>query len=159
MKPHLVLKKLSICFLSILLFSSPAFAATDIQKSEGETIYVPVYSNVFSGEKAFPFHLAAMLSIRNVDINNTMKITTIDYHNNDGKILKNHIDKPIILAPLASTHIFIKESDEAGGFGANFIVRWEAAKEINAPIVESIMIGARSGQGVSFKSQGQVITE
>jgi hypothetical protein len=60
---------------------------------------------------------------------------------------------------LASNHIYIKEGDESGGFGANFIVRWESDKEINAPIIETVMIGARSGQGISFISQGQVITE
>jgi hypothetical protein len=145
--------KIIICFFAVLFICSVSFADTQIKKSKGQTIYVPVYSNVLSGNRALPFNLAAMLSIRNVDIHNTLKVTSIDYHDNDGKLLKKYIEKPMVLGPLASNHIFIKESDEAGGFGANFIVRWEVDKKINAPIIESVMIGTRSGQGISFKSK------
>ena len=37
----------------------PAPANSEIQLSAGETIYVPIYSNVFSGPKKLPFQLAA----------------------------------------------------------------------------------------------------
>ena len=141
------------------LFLTSAFAGEPPVLTAGQTIYVPVYSNVFSGDKGLPFNLAAMLSIRNTDLANPMQVTSIEYHDSNGKLLKKYLDKPLALGPLASDHVFIKETDEAGGFGANFIVRWAAAKKINAPIVESVMIGAKSGQGISFISRGQVIVE
>ena len=65
--------------------------------------------------------------------------------------------EPLSLAPLESAYIYLPEDDTAGGFGANFIVKWSAAKEINAPIIECVMIGAKSGQGISFVSPGRVI--
>jgi hypothetical protein len=60
---------------------------------------------------------------------------------------------------LSPGNLFTKEVDESGGFGANFIVKWKSSKEIIPPIIKSIMIGTRSGQGISFVSQGKVITE
>jgi Mg/Co/Ni transporter MgtE len=53
----------------------------------------------------------------------------------------------------------IKESDKAGGSGANFIVGWEAETYANIPIIESVMIGTKGQQGISFLSRGQVIKE
>lgn len=146
--------------LWVAFFITPvASADSPAGLSAGQTLYVPVYSNVFSGDRGLPFNLAVTLSIRNIDIHNAITLRSIEYHDNDGRLLTRYIEAPVVLKPLASTHVFIKESDEDGGFGANFIVRWAAKKQVNAPIVESVMIGARSGQGISFKSQGRVIHE
>lgn len=159
MKSKIQKNTISILYFAVSLFCSVSFADAQTNLSKGQTIYVPVYSNVFSGNRGMPFHLAAMLSIRNVDIHNTIKITSIEYYDNDGVLLKNHLKEPMVLGPLASNNIFIKESDESGGFGANFIVKWESLEEINVPIIESVMIGTALGQGLSFICQGQVITE
>jgi hypothetical protein len=147
-------------FIFTFLFAMPAFPSENkIELSSGQTVYVAIYSNVFSGPKEHPFNLAAMLSIRNIDLHNQLTILSAEYFDNNGKTLKEYAKTPIILAPLASHHFSIKESDEAGGFGANFIVKWKSTKEINPPIIESVMIGTRSGQGISFVSQGKVISE
>ena len=53
--------------------------------------------------------------------------------------------------------LVIAEGDEGGGSGANFIVKWKAATEVDPPIIESIMIGAQSSQGISFTSRGRAI--
>jgi hypothetical protein len=144
----------------ILLLTSPGIAAKeDPELSRGQTVYVAIYSNVFTGPKVHPFNLAAMLSIRNTDPHNPLTVLSATYYDNNGNKLKEYSPKPISLAPLASHHYSIKEDDKSGGFGANFIVKWEAAKPINAPIIESLMIGARSGQGISFVCRGKVISE
>ena len=44
-----------------------------------------------------------------------------------------------------------------GGNGANFMVEWKSDKFVNPPVVESIMIGTKSTQGVSFTSRGRVL--
>jgi len=143
-----------------VLFALPAFSAEEkVNLSSGQTVYVAIYSNVFTGPKELPFNLAAMLSIRNTDLHNPITILSAEYFDNNGKSLKEYAPKPITLAPLASHHFSIKENDDTGGFGANFIVKWKGAKEINSPVIESVMIGARSGQGISFVSQGKVISE
>jgi len=127
--------------------------------SRGETVYVPVYSNVFSAPKQVPFYLAAILSIRNTDMANSLTVQSADYFDTKGKLLKRYYEKPVTLAPLETVYIYIPEDDVAGGVGANFIVKWKTSQEVNMPIVECVMIGTKSGQGISFVSPGQVIKE
>jgi len=154
------MKKLATLLMFSLFFASTAFSAEDkIELSSGQTVYVAIYSNVFTGPKERPFNLTATLSIRNTDLHNKIDVFSVEYFDNNGQSLKEYTQKPFTLSPLASHHFSIKEKDEAGGFGANFIVRWKAAKEVNPPIIESVMIGAKSGQGISFVSQGKVIAE
>jgi len=149
--------------LFVLLFccilAAPQPVAAETRLASGQTVYVPVYANVFSAPKAIPFHLATILSIRNTDMSETITVTTADYYDTKGKLLRSYYKQAIRLAPLESAHIYLPEDDTAGGFGANFIVRWKAAREVNTPIIECVMIGAKSGQGISFVSQGQVIRE
>lgn len=152
-------------FIGLLLIAlisvpgSPAFASSDYRLSKGQTLYVPVYSNIFSAPKKIPYNLAAILSIRNTDMSNSITVVAADYYNTKGKLVRKYYQQPIILAPLESTDIFIHEEDTTGGTGANFIVKWSAQKEVNAPIIEAVMIGMKSGQGISFVSPGQEIKE
>ena len=148
--------------LLIVLLSSLcqiAFASAEYRLSKGQTLYVPVYSNIFSAPKKIPFNLATILSIRNTDMSNPIQILAADYYDTRGKLVRKFYQQPITLAPLESTDIFIPEDDTAGGTGANFIVRWNSQKEVNVPIIECVMIGMKSGQGISFVSPGREIKE
>jgi hypothetical protein len=151
------------CFLLIGLMVSAterAWATTgEIRLSKGQSVYVPAYSNVYSGPKKNPYQLATMLSIRNVDPAAGFKVSSIDYYDNDGRLIRRYLDKALTIGPLGSSHIYLEEKDARGGFGANFIVRWGAERVINAPIIECVMIGATGGQGISFVSPGQEIKE
>jgi len=144
---------LSICFFSPL----PVNADEKIGLSDGQTIYVPAYSHIYSGNRETPFLLTVTLSIRNIDPKHQIKITVVDYYETQGKLLKKYVEKPVILNPLESLRYVIPERDKAGGSGANFIVEWKSDKFVNPPIVESIMIGTQSQQGISFTSRGQTI--
>jgi hypothetical protein len=132
---------------------------SEIRISKGQTLYVPVYSNVFTGPRKLPYQLASTLSIRNTDMAAPLRITSIDYYDTNGKLVRRHLERPAIVAPLATLYIHIEEKDTTGGFGANFIVRWQSGSDMNAPIIECVMIGATGGQGISFVSPGQVIRE
>lgn len=136
-----------------------AGAATAHAASTGQTVYVPVYSHIYSGNMGKPFDLAVTLSIRNTDPHSPITVTRVDYYDSEGKLLTRHLDKPIVLAPLAATRFILKESDRAGGSGANFIVAWKAAGPVTPALIESIMISTRAQQGISFASRGQVIRE
>lgn len=127
--------------------------------SRGQSVYVPVYSHIYTGDQERPFNLTATLSIRNTDPANTITVTEVNYHGSDGKLLKRYIDKPVTLGSLSSTRYVVKESDTAGGSGASFIVKWESEKQVNVPVIESVMISARSQQGISFVSPGRVIED
>lgn len=146
-------------FLSICLFSPLSLYAADtqIEPSKGQSVYVPAYSHIYSGDKERPFLLTVTLSIRNIDPTHTIKINLVDYYETQGKLLKKFINKPIILSPLQSIRYVIPERDKSGGSGANFIVEWHSDKPVNRPIIESIMIGTQSSQGVSFTSRGREI--
>jgi len=134
-------------------------ALSEVKRCTGQTVYVPIYSHIYSGDREKPFLLTATLSVRNTDPDKSLTITAIDYYDSDGKLLKKYLQKNLILNPMASTRIIIKESDRSGGSGANFIVEWESKDRITEPLIESIMIGTQIQQGISFTSRGQVIRE
>jgi len=148
-----------IFFVVSLMFISPVLAGENIKLSKGQTVYVPAYSHIYGGDKEIEFLLAVTLSIRNTDPKNSFIVTTVDYYDSAGKLIKKYLEKPLKLAALASTRYVIKESDKTGGSGANFIVSWESDKMIHPPIIESVMIGTRGQQGISFVSRGQVLQE
>jgi len=137
----------------------PGQANSEIQLSTGETVYVSIYSNVYYGPKKSTFQLAAMLSIRNTDPKYSITILKVDYYDNNGTLINRYIKEHLELGPLASTHFYIKEYDKRGGPGANFIVKWRSANKVNKPIIEGIMLGLTSGQGLSFTCPGQIIKE
>ena len=129
------------------------------ERSLGQTVYVPVYSHIYRGDREDPFPLTATLSIRNTDLNLPFTVLSIDYSDSSGKLLRKYLDKPARMAPLASIRFIVKESDRTGGSGASFVVRWKSEKPVSQPLIESVMIGTRHQQGVSFTSRGQIIPD
>lgn len=157
--PQISFSTLVMLFL-LLSFTVPNFcwsASSEIRLSKGQTVYVPAYSNVFTGPRKLLFQLATTLSIRNTDMSSSFQVTAIDYYDTNGKLIRRYLEKPYILGPLASSFVHIEEKDTSGGFGANFIVKWNSDRAINSPVIECVMIGATSGQGISFVSAGQEI--
>ena len=150
-----------ILFIAMILcfYSGISKAECKPSLSRGQTLYVPVYSHIYSGDKEQQLNLAATLSIRNIDPNHPITITKIDYYDSSGKLLKKYVEKPVPLNPIASTRYVVKESDKAGGSGANFIVQWKSKRNVSPPIIESVMIGAQRQQGISFTSRGRVIED
>ena len=151
---------LGLFFFCCFAFSiNSADAASERILSKGQTVYVPVYSHIYSGDREHPFYLTATLSVRNTDRKHAITILSVDYYDSKGKLLKPYLENPVNLNPLATNRYIIKESDKSGGSGANFIVKWKSSVKVNAPIVESIMIGTKTQQGISFISRGRVIQE
>jgi hypothetical protein len=149
-------------FIFLLLICSlepvPLHAEGKIGLSEGQTIYVPAYSHIYSGNSERPFLLAVTLSIRNINPNHQIKITIVDYYETQGKFLKKYLNKPVILSPLESIRYVVPQRDKTGGSGASFLVKWESDGFVNPPLIESVMIGAQRQQGISFTSRGQAIS-
>ncbi len=147
-----------LCWITICLFV-PLHLYAEGKKglSNGQKIYAPAYSHIYSGNNERPFLLAVTLSIRNTDPKNPIKIFAIDYYQSQGKLLVRYLDAPVILNPLGSLRYVIPEKDRTGGSGANFIVEWKSGRYVNPPIIETIMIGTHGQQGISFTSRGQVI--
>lgn len=151
--------KMLLCYVCVCMICCPVLVQADTDRglSSGETLYVPVYSNIYAGPKAVPQQLATMLSIHNVDPGNSITILKADYHDSNGKFIESYIKSPINLKPFAHTFIYLKEYDTRGGPGANFIVKWRAEKKVNQPVVEALMYSSRAG--TSFTSSGRIISE
>jgi hypothetical protein len=151
--------KLLSCFVFLCMICFPVLVRADADRklSSRETLYVPVYSNIYAGPKAVPHQLATMLSIHNIDPGSSITILKADYYDSNGRFIESYIKTPISLKPFTHTFIYLKEYDKRGGLGANFIVKWRASKNVNQPIVEALMYGSRAG--LSFTSSGQIITE
>lgn len=152
-----------ICFCLLIALTwmlTPAdLFAEEIPLSKGQTVYVPIYSHIYSGVKGRPFDLAATLSIRNTNLKHPITVLTVKYYDSDGKLVKDYLKEPTRLNALVSIRYIITEGDKTGGSGANFIVVWKSEQTVNPPIIEAVMIGTHSGQGISFLSRGQVIKE
>ena len=152
-----------ICLIAFIIFAGiwvPAdSSAEEITLSRGQTVYVPIYSHIYSGVKGRPFDLAATLSIRNTNTQNPITLVSVKYYDSEGKLVEDYLNKPLQLNALVSTRYIITEDNKAGGSGANFMVIWKSDQNLNPPIIEAVMIGTHSGQGISFVSRGQVIKE
>jgi len=154
------MKKLSVCLWLLVatgLVSVQADAKDHLDVSKGQTVYIPVYSHIYQGDRESPVYLAVTLSIRNVDPKSPITVLYADYHDSKGSLLKQYQEGPVQVPPSGSIRYVVAESDKAGGSGAFFRVAWQSETPVNAPILESVMIGTKSQQGISFTSRGQVI--
>lgn len=146
--------------LAVGLFCAAQAVAGDTPAlRKGQTLYVPAYSHIYHGNRERPFLLTVTLSIRNVDPKHPIRITVVDYYATQGIHLKHLLDAPKVLKPLESLRYIIPENDKSGGSGANFIVAWQSDSPINPPIVETVMIGTQTQQGVSFTSRAVEIVD
>lgn len=123
-----------------------------------QTLYVPVYSHVYIHD-GVPFRLTATLSIRNTDAANPLFVESVRYYDSAGKLLRQYLDQPLEIAPHATSEFLVEERDTLGGSGANFVVEWATENPLTQPVVEAVMIGASSQQGISFVCPAVVISE
>ena len=143
----------------VILFTLPGFSESMPTTSKGQTVYVPIYSHVYGGDREQRVLLTATLSIRNTDPIHAITISRVDYYDSEGKLIRNYLLRPTALKAMAAVRYVVAESDKTGGSGASFLVRWYAAVPVRPPVVESVMIGTKMQQGISFTSRGQVIEE
>lgn len=146
-------------FFILAIFPTNGHALT-VQRWLAQTVYVPVYSHIYADSrfKDKPFQLTAILSIRNTDMQHAFTLEKVDYYDSHGKLLSHYLEKPITIAPLASTRYIVPESDTLGGSGAKFIVNWSSKTAVTEPIIEGVMIGTKMQQGISFVTNSQVLS-
>tara|TARA_R110002111_G_scaffold191869_1_gene258128 strand:- start:19238 stop:19873 length:636 start_codon:yes stop_codon:yes gene_type:complete len=120
-------------------------------------VYVPSYSHIYYHGGA-PFLLETTLSIRNIDLDQSVYLKSIEYYDTEGKRVKSFLDQTIKLAPLQTIEFLIREQDSSGGSGANFLVEWLAESEIDRPLLESVMVGTSGSRGISFVGTGVEIS-
>lgn len=149
--------------MNVDLLAGDSFKAKQIpQLPEGlllhDTIYVPVYSDIYSRTKDVRFNLTATLSLRNTSLHEPMYISAVDYYNSSGDLIRSFLKKPVQLDAMQSIEYVIEEADQTGGTGANFLITWAAASTQVVPLFESVMISTNGQQGISFTSRGVSIS-
>lgn len=118
----------------------------------GRVLYVPAYSHIYHARQDRVFQLTITLSVRNPFPWRSVTIHRIDYFDSSGDFVRGYLDRPRVLAPLETIEVVVARDDETGGSGANFLVGFEGAAGEPGPLVEAVMVGTLSGQGVSFST-------
>ncbi len=139
-----------------LVPASPAGVAEPLH-SQGAVVYVPVYSSIYVGEGNHVFDLTVTLSIRNTDREHSITVVHADLHDTGGQVVHAYVAEPTVLGPLASADIVVRASDTRAGVGGAFVVEWRAGGVVTDPLVQAVMIGSASQQGISFVSEGRVL--
>lgn len=125
-----------------------------VDLSYRDTVYVPIYSDIYSETKSVKFNLTATLSIRNTSLMDSIYLEDIDYYNSAGEMVRKYSPNIILLKPMQSIEYVIEEEDKEGGTGANFIVNWGTNGYKVRPMFQGIMISTNGQQGISFSTDG-----
>jgi len=133
--------------------------ASEMEFIIGQTIYAPIYSEIYFMNDQSKILLGATLSIHNVDPDSVLVVTKVDYYDSKGKLLKKYLSKPGLLNPMETKDFVVDLMEKEGGTGANFLIEWRSAHKVSEPLVEAIMISASSSRGVSFVSRGKVVRQ
>ncbi len=139
-----------------LQFRPPTSSLARLPESaviKGRRVYVPAYSHIYrSAGQLLP--LAITLSVRNTDPDEPIRIDRVRYFRDDGQLLREQPEAPLVLAPMATASFLVEAEDRSAGSGANFLVDWSARHEVSSPVIEAVMIG---DGGWSFKSRGEPV--
>lgn len=138
-----------------MALSMAAVAQEALSLSTGQTLYLPIYSHLYHGEangRGQPsLNLAsAHVSIRNTDAQGALKIMSARYYDTQGKLLKEYVPKPVTVGAYGTHELFVANSDQTGGSGANFIIVWSSAQPVNPPIVEALHAEIRASRSITF---------
>jgi len=136
------------------IFATMSHAESGIKLWKSQTVYVPIYTHIFLGEnKRVSLNMSSNLVIRNTDSANSIQITEVIYYNSEGELLKSYLNSPKNLNPMASTYYLIEIADDRGGWGANFIIKWNSANKVTQPLFEAIHSGMQHGAYI-FSTRG-----
>jgi hypothetical protein len=130
----------------------------DLELATGQTIFVPAYIGIHFTAKS-TINLTTTISIHNTDLQESIIINSIQHYGGNGKLIKDYVQTPVRLAPMATTMFYVERGEPQEGLGANFIIKWVAEKETHEPVVEAVMIGSVGNHGVSFISPGRVLSQ
>ncbi|MEW5770917.1 MAG: DUF3124 domain-containing protein [Pseudomonadota bacterium] len=121
----------------------------------GQTLYLPIYSHLLYGNvtvrgKPSQYPLSALVSLRNTDPAQPIRILSARYYDTAGKLLREYFATPRVLPPLGTLELFVERDDLSGGSGANFLVVWQADRPVNPPIVEAVHADISGNRTLSF---------
>ncbi|MFA6970642.1 MAG: DUF3124 domain-containing protein [Gallionella sp.] len=137
------------CALLMLFVSGAAMAAEEI--SDGQTLYLPVYSYIWHGDRVgnnkppLRMPLSALVSIRNTSLKTSIRIISARYYSTEGKLLNEYISQPTVIKAMGTIELFVERKESEGGSGANFVIQWDSVVPTNPPMVEAVHADIRGG--------------
>jgi len=147
---------------SLAVFSSLAFGQGSAGRTNGEVLYLPIYSHVWHGDvdgsgQPMKTLVSVSVSIRNTDPSKAIRITSAQYFDTDGKKLKEYVPAPRTIAPMGTYELFIPRKDDTGGSGANFVITWKSDALANAPMVQAFHANLPAGRSIAFTTSARQI--
>lgn len=116
--------------------------------------YLSIYSEVYGFTERQKFSLTATISMRNMNVTDTIYLDRAIYYDTHGKAIRTYFDFPVFVVPMETVEIVINERDLEGGTGGNFHFDWRADSTVNEPFFEAVMISTTGQQGLSFLTDG-----
>jgi len=140
---------------ALMFFGCAIAAAQEPPLSAGPTLYLPIFSHPWHGDlgsRKMPDKtaLSALVSIRNTDPAQPIRVLSARYHDSQGKLVRDFVPKARVVPPLGALELFIERSESEGGSGANFLIRWQADRPVSPPVVEAVHADLRNPRTVSF---------
>lgn len=130
----------------------------DLEIVKGQVVFVPAYSEIYvSPNKTIP--MIATVGIHNTDAEETIVIKSVRQYDTNGSLLKEFVEKPLLLAPIASSTFVGETTGKGSGIGANFIIEWGAEKTVREPVIEAVITNRVGTTGFSLISPGRIISE
>ena len=83
--------------------------------------------------------MEATLSIRNSDPKEDIALAFVRYYDTNGKLIKEYLEKPMLLKPQAAAEFLVAQKEIEGASGANFLVEWISDTKANKPFIEAVM--------------------
>jgi len=151
-----------LLIVTVLALAAPAWAQEPFALSRGQTVYVPVYSEILHGDldrqgKPSRQPLSALVSVRNTDSRSALRVLSARYYDSNGKMLRDFVSAPRVVPPLGALDLFIERRESEGGSGASFLIKWQADAPINPPFVEAVHIDLHSLRPLSFTTFGRPV--
>ena len=116
------------------------------------SVYVPVYSHIYSETGESAINLTTILSIRNTSYTDSFYVTDVIYYGSQGEVLRRYIDSPLLVKPMTSIEFVVERTESKGGAGANFVVKWGSFSAGSEPLIQTVM--NEISRGISFVTNG-----
>jgi hypothetical protein len=142
-------KYLLTVFAATLLSTSTVFSAEEL--TQGQTLYVPIYSHIWYGDRIGSDKtpaknlVSALVSIRNTSLKTPIRVLSARYYSTEGKLLSEHIPKPVMINAMGTLELFVERKESEGGSGANFVIQWDSNTATNSPLVQAVHADIRGG--------------
>ena len=151
-----------VALLLILSGLLPGAALAQRALSNGQHLYLPVYSVIQYGDRdrsgaARELPVSALVSIHNTDLDKPIRLLSARYYATDGKFLRDFVPSPRALKPMETVEFLVERRDVAGGSGANFVIQWEAAAPVSPPLVQALHVELQTNRAVVFTTDAVLI--